>query len=115
MRATYPAGKLNSTEYQVRLASFGLLLLNGWVGWQLLAHDQLQLFGCEVGDIVGLPLAVVGIGLGIKLCGLPRSFALGHCLLFIYSFGVFSTLIPYFTVHGSARFQQLLALRHFWS
>jgi hypothetical protein len=114
MPAPMSPSRLAPGEARVRVASLALLLVNAWVAGQIGLHDRLEFFGCEMGDIVGLPLAVLGIGLGIKLCGWPRSFAFGHSLLFLYSFGLFATLIPYFTVHGYARYQQLLSLWRHW-
>lgn len=114
MSSQSPSGGLALAEQKVRRASLVLFLLNAWVGLQLFQHSQLQLFGYEIGDVVGLPLAVLGIGLGLKLCEWRRSYLLGHWLVFLYAFGVFVTLIPYVTVHGYARYLQVLGWWRHW-
>jgi len=112
MRAQIHSAEPNPTlEERVRLASAALFLLNSLVASQLLLNGSLKVFGCEIGDLITLPLAVMGIALALKLCGWPRSFGLGHFLMFLYTFSLFAALIPYFTLHWLSRAE---ALWSFW-
>ncbi len=98
-------------EERVRLASAVLFLLNASMACQLTLGGGIEVFGREVGDLVTFPLIVAGIALALKLCGWARSFALGHFLVFIYTFGLFVTLIPYFGLHW---YERMVWLRGLW-
>ncbi len=104
MRVQIPPSEPGSwREETVRRASAGLLLVNSLLFGQVMTTGGLRVAGWEVGDLVALPLAALGIALGLKLCGWARSFRLGHGLIFLYTFAMFTALIPYLGVHWVQR------------
>lgn len=95
-------------EETVRRVSAALLLANSLLFGRVMLTGGLQVGGWEIGDLIALPLAALGIALGLKLCGWAQSFRLGHGLIFLYTFAMFTALIPYLGVHWVARAE------HWW-